>query len=152
MSRVTSYLSIFLSLLLAGCSLSPSAEFMKALGDDPASVSVSIQTIYGSIMLCRTAILSGSVDCDKGGIKVKSDAATTGTTVGIPMTIVPQFTIAPAAPAAAPAPSAPMHQQRPPAPRSEAPDNRMADWLARSPDTVRGLLRDMPTLTIEPQK
>jgi len=67
--------TILLALTLAGCSLSPSAEFIEALGKDPATVSVRINTIYGTIMFCRTAILNGNVACNGDGITVKSETA-----------------------------------------------------------------------------
>jgi hypothetical protein len=81
--------AIVVALACGGCLASNLAEALKAAGDDQATVSVNVKTIYGTIQYCRTAILNGNVACDSNGITVKSD----GATVGIPMTITPQFTI-----------------------------------------------------------
>ena len=155
-------LTLALALLLTGCSMSPSAEFIEALGKDPATVSIQVNTIYGTVRYCRTAIVNGGVTCDSNGISVKSESAT----VGVPLTITPQLSIG-APTLMQPAPV----QVAPPGPRSEIPSRsgseaqrspdggiragnyraatpapfpNFADWLAQPPDTARELLRDVP--------
>jgi hypothetical protein len=65
------------------------ADILKSAGQDPATVSISIKTIYGTVNYCRTAVINGSVGCDGGVITVKSEAAT----LGVPMTLVPQLSV-----------------------------------------------------------
>lgn len=72
-------------LVLAGCSFAPSDKFIEAMGKDSATVSVRINTIYGTAMYCRTAIQNGDVSCNADGISVRSQ----GTSVGVPLTIIP---------------------------------------------------------------
>jgi hypothetical protein len=118
-------------LVLGGCSLSPSADFIEALGKDQATVSVRVNTIYGTIMFCRTAILNGNVSCNGDGISVKSEAAN----VGVPMTITPELSIGQPtlrqSPPAKAAPPAVVPQSAPVKPMS---------WLVEPPDRIRDLL------------
>jgi hypothetical protein len=74
---------------LSGCSLSPSADFLAALGKDPATVCVQINTIYGTVRFARTAIVDGNVACNGDGLTLKSN----GAQVGVPITIVPQVSV-----------------------------------------------------------
>lgn len=74
---------------LSGCSLSPSADFITALGKDPASVCVNIGTPYGTVKYARTAIVNGNVTCNGDGLSVKSD----GAAAGVPIMVVPQISV-----------------------------------------------------------
>lgn len=69
-----------IALLLAGCSFSPSADFMKALGQDQASVCVKIHAAYmgagGEVFVARTAIVNGTLKCNADGVTVTSGGAT----------------------------------------------------------------------------
>lgn len=85
---------ILLAVLVGGCSLSPSADFIGALSKDPATVCVQATTPYGYLRVARTNITSGNVACNGDGLTVKSDGATIGTTI----TVVPQVSVAPAVP------------------------------------------------------
>lgn len=79
----------FALLLAGGCAFSPSAEFIEALGKDQATVVVKINTIYGTVLYCRTNIMNGDVDCNGEGIKVKSQAST----IGVPFFVVPDIKV-----------------------------------------------------------
>ena len=81
--------ALLIAFFLFGCSLSPSAEFIEALGKDPATVCFQITSVYGTVRFARTAIPAGSINCSGEGLSVKSDAAT----AGVPITVVPQITI-----------------------------------------------------------
>lgn len=109
-----------LPLLCGGCLASNLAEALKAAGQDPATVSINVKTIYGTIQWCRTGILNGNVVCDSNGITVKSDAQA----IGVPINVVPQISVGQPQPVQ-PAPV----QVAPPAPRSE-----LHRWLAQPPD------------------
>jgi len=76
--------------LLAGCAPTNISELARALGQDQASVCVSVNTIYGTLKLARTAIANGNVSCTQEGLAVKSDAQT----VTVPIE-VPRQTLAP---------------------------------------------------------
>jgi len=76
-------------LLLTGCSLSPSADFLTALGHDPATVCVQVTSIYGTVRVARTAIVDGNVTCNGDGMTLKSN----GAQIGVPITVVPQITV-----------------------------------------------------------
>ena len=67
------------------------ASQIDALAKDPASVCVSITTPYGNMKFARTNITQGNVTCDANGLTVQSDAQK----VGIPITVVPNISIAP---------------------------------------------------------
>ena len=66
------WLALLGSLILSGCSLSPSADFVAALGKDPATVSITIVYPYGTVQFCRTNISNGKVSCSNNGIAVES--------------------------------------------------------------------------------
>ena len=70
MTRVT----ILAALLLTGCSFSPSADVIKAMGEDPASVCVRMRATYmaasGDVLVARTNITSGTMKCNADGITV----------------------------------------------------------------------------------
>ena len=85
---------LILALVLsAGCSTS--AGMIEALGKDPATICVQITSIYGTMRLARTNIVSGNVSCVQEGLTVQSDAQK----IGVPVMVVPQVTIgAPALP------------------------------------------------------
>jgi len=84
---------IAILLLVAGCSTS--AGMIEALGKDPATVCVNVATIYGTMKLARTNIVSGNVSCTQDGLTVQSDAQK----IGVPVMVVPQVTIGAPAPA-----------------------------------------------------
>jgi hypothetical protein len=73
----------------AGCSLSPSADVIKALASDPATVSISVNSIYGTVRWCRTNITAGDVTCNDTGIQVKSQPAG----VSVPILVTPQISV-----------------------------------------------------------
>lgn len=80
--------------MLVGCSATnisdlerAHAEFMRALGDNPATVCVSASYGPAQIVGARTNIVNGDVKCSSSGLEVKSQASQ----VGVPMTIVPQL-------------------------------------------------------------
>ena len=79
------------ALVVGGCSLSPSAEFMAALAQDPATVSVRITTIYGTISIYRTGTQLGAAESSADGVKVN---ASTAGTVSVPI-MVPPMTLTP---------------------------------------------------------
>ena len=74
---------------LTGCSLSPSADFLTALGKDPATVCVQVNTVYGTVRMARTAIVDGNVSCNGDGLTLKSN----GAQVGVPILVVPSVTV-----------------------------------------------------------
>ena len=87
---------IVLALAFGGCSLSPSADFVKALAEDPATASINIVYPYGTIMWCRTnPMQNAKVTCTNSGVSV-DQTIQAPTNAVIPMTITPQFTITPA--------------------------------------------------------
>jgi len=75
------------ALLLAGCSLAPSDEVMKALSANERSWCVSVSSVYGTLRAGGTGILGGQVTCTQEGLSVKDDAARLGITV--PITLAP---------------------------------------------------------------
>jgi hypothetical protein len=79
-------LSLF---LLSGCAFSPSADVIKALAGDPATVCVQVATPYGNVRVARTNLQNGNLNCSNDGLQLKSDAAS----VGVPVNIVPQISI-----------------------------------------------------------
>ena len=83
------YATVAAVAMLGACSISPSADFIKALAEDNATASIRVQTIYGTIFYCRTNLLHGNVTCDGNGIQLKSDAAQ----MGIPLTVIPNVTV-----------------------------------------------------------
>jgi hypothetical protein len=86
--RVASVATVLMILLLvgAGCSLSPSADFIKALAADQATVSINVVYPYGTIKFCRTNIQNGDVSCGDNGVTVKSNPSG----IVVPITVVPQ--------------------------------------------------------------
>lgn len=74
--------ALVLGLLLAawtlvGCSLSPSADFIKALGEDHANTCFKIHAIYGigngDALMARTNCTNCTVTCNQDGMSVRSD-------------------------------------------------------------------------------
>jgi hypothetical protein len=57
--------------LTAGCSLSPSAEMLRELAKDPATICVTITSVYGTVKVFRTAAPNASVRCDQDGLTVR---------------------------------------------------------------------------------
>ena len=47
--------------LMPGCSTTNITELVKSLSKDPATVSVSVQSVYGTMKFVRTAPLSNQV-------------------------------------------------------------------------------------------
>lgn len=65
--------ALLLALLLAvtgGCTLSPSAEMLRELAKDPATVCVTVTSIYGTMKWYRTAAVNVSVSCNQDGMTV----------------------------------------------------------------------------------
>ncbi len=85
MRRLLSLIAVVV--LMAGCSTS--AGMIEALGKDPATVCVQVTSIYGTMRLARTNIVSGNVTCNQEGLTVQSDAQR----IGVPVLVVPQVTI-----------------------------------------------------------
>ena len=83
------FLVLCSAFLLSGCLAAPSDDFIKALAADPASVCFNFTSVYGTVRLARTNIISGNVSCTNDGLTVKSDAAS----AGVPITVIPQITI-----------------------------------------------------------
>lgn len=89
-------LAVFLA--LTGCSLAPSDEVMKALGQSERSWCVSVTSIYGALRAGGTGIQGGSMVCTQEGLTVKDDASR----MVVPITVAPHVTISPAAPVTVP--------------------------------------------------
>jgi len=88
-ATASAYLTLAVAALLVGCSLSPSADFVRELGKDPATGSISILYPYGTILWCRTGITNGTVTCGPSGIKVESMP----TQVNVPISVVPSISV-----------------------------------------------------------
>ncbi len=80
---------VIFSVGVAGCA--STADLVKALGQDPATVCVNVTTVYGTLRVARTNIVQGNVTCNGEGLSVKSEA----TTVGVPLQVVPQISVGP---------------------------------------------------------
>lgn len=85
--RTFASLLLILALAVSGCSTS--AGMIEALGKDPATVCVQVTSIYGTMRLARTNIISGNVACNQEGLTVQSDAQR----IGVPVLVVPQVTV-----------------------------------------------------------
>lgn len=57
--------------LLSGC-LS-AASLVEAMGKDPASICLQVNTVYGTARIARTNIVNGNVTCNGDGLTVKTD-------------------------------------------------------------------------------
>lgn len=82
--------SIAAGLLLAGCS--GNAQLIEALAKDPASNCVRITSVYGTVLMSRSNLSSGSLTCNGDGLTIKSDSTTApGTPQGVyvPVQVVP---------------------------------------------------------------
>jgi len=67
--RTLSFLALLgLVLLSAGCA--GNAALIEAMAKDPASVCVTVTSVYGTVKVYRTAIAGGSVKCDGDGMTV----------------------------------------------------------------------------------
>lgn len=71
------YLLLLAALALAGCS-SGLADLTAQLAKDPASVCLTVTSIYGTTRLARTGIQNGNVSCTNDGLSVSSRAPTVG--------------------------------------------------------------------------
>jgi hypothetical protein len=69
-------LLLLIVFFLIGCSLSPSASVIEALANDPATVCLTITSVYGTGKFYRTAAPSAAVTCSQDGMSVKSGAGT----------------------------------------------------------------------------
>ena len=69
-------LTLLLTLLLAGCSLSPSAEFIDALGRDQSNLCVKLNAVYGvgngNVLYSRANCVNCTVKCNQDGLSVTS--------------------------------------------------------------------------------
>ena len=72
------------SLVLAGCSSSPSADYLKALGSDPANVCVRVTLPQGSLAVNRANCQNCSVTCGQDGSMVVSSPGNSQPTVVTP--------------------------------------------------------------------
>lgn len=59
-----------LPLLLGGCVASNLADVINQLGDNPATVCVTVNTVYGTGKALRTNVTTGKVKCDMDGMAV----------------------------------------------------------------------------------
>ena len=57
--------------VLAGCTLSPSAEMLREMAKDPATICVTITSVYGTMKWYRTAATNVSVSCNQDGLAVR---------------------------------------------------------------------------------
>jgi len=132
------------------------AEIIRASAKDDSSwcFTVNLMTPWGSesTVIARSAIPVGTTTCDKNGLTVKSEAAT----VGIPMTIVPQFQIGPPTLTPAPVPAPRLVPRQRPEPHGDRGDPTFTRegssppyrWLLTLPDreldSVLGLPKSKP--------
>jgi hypothetical protein len=70
-------LVLLLSLLLSGCIASNLAQVIKELGDNPATVCVTVNTVYGTGKALRSNVQQGKVKCDMDGMSVDTTPAST---------------------------------------------------------------------------
>lgn len=78
-------LALLLSAGAAGCAPTNISQMVEAMGRDPATVCVQVNTIYGTLRASRTNIVDGEVSCSSDGVQVKSRGTTS-----IPVTITPR--------------------------------------------------------------
>ena len=67
---VNALLIIVNSLLLGGCIASNLADVIQKLGDNTATVCVTINTVYGTGKALRSNVDKGRVKCDMDGMAV----------------------------------------------------------------------------------
>lgn len=58
-----------LAVALSGC---VSADMLKELKGDPASVHIGVTSIYGSVRACRTGLTNVKVTCNVDGMTVET--------------------------------------------------------------------------------
>lgn len=74
---------LLLPLALVGCA--GQAEVIDALAKDPATASVVITTVYGTVRICRTNLAAGKVSCTGDGLTIESTPAQ----ASVPIVITP---------------------------------------------------------------
>ena len=55
---------VLCAVLLSGCT----AGMLEALAKDPATVCMTVTTIYGTVKVARTGLTSGNVTCTQDGL------------------------------------------------------------------------------------
>ncbi len=73
-----------LILLAIGSGCTNTKGIIAALAKDPATVCLSVSSIYVNLKLARTNIRNGDVACVGDGLTVKSQGTTT-----VPVTVIP---------------------------------------------------------------
>ena len=93
--RLMIWAALLLTVTLTGCSLAPSDKVLEQLGKSERSWCVSVTSIYGTIRMGGTGVQGGTMTCLQEGLTVSDTASK----VGLPILVVPQFSIgAPAGP------------------------------------------------------
>lgn len=80
------------ALALGGCSATNVSELLKALGQDPATVCITVTSVYGTVKGYRTNAMNATVKCDQEGLSVKAGNE------GTPMILVPSTQFTPTTP------------------------------------------------------
>jgi hypothetical protein len=70
MLNVFDWLVIFFAVSLLGGCLG-AADLMKALAKDEASNCVRVTSIYGTVLMSRTKLASGTLTCNGDGLTVR---------------------------------------------------------------------------------
>lgn len=63
---------LLLILLLGGCAPSNISDLMKAMGENQASVCITVTSIYGTAKMARSGLLNGTVTCSADGMTIKA--------------------------------------------------------------------------------
>jgi hypothetical protein len=61
-----------LALALTGCSTTNISKLVEAMAKDPATVCITVTSIYGTVKSYRTAAPNATVKCDQEGMSVRS--------------------------------------------------------------------------------
>ena len=93
--RWTRWTVVVLAITLTGCSLAPSDKVLEQLGKSERSWCVSVTSVYGTIRMGGTGVQGGTMTGLQEGLSVTDTASK----IGVPILMVPQFSIgAPAGP------------------------------------------------------
>ena len=63
-----------IALLFSGCVASNLADVMEKMGDNPATVCITVNTVYGTGKALRSNVTNGKVKCDMDGMSVDTVA------------------------------------------------------------------------------
>ena len=63
---------VVIMLSLAGCSATNISKLVEAMAKDPATVCITVTSIYGTVKSYRTAAPNATVKCDQEGMSVRS--------------------------------------------------------------------------------